>query len=80
MTDGERLAILETNMKNIEQKVDDGFTSAKKDNDDLKKLLSDFIEKSEKHFAAKWVETAMWSGIGLVATTLLGSLMALILK
>ena len=65
----ERLTKLETQMDNIEDKVDD-----------LKDILIKFIEQSEERFASKWVEKAMWAGLGLVITAVIGALMTLILK
>ena len=75
MTDGERLAILEVQMNNIEKKVDAGFLESEKRNEELKKMLTDFIEKSENRFASKWVEDALkwvlYLGAGIIISALI---------
>ena len=68
MTEGERLTKLETQMDNIEQKVDD-----------LKVMLGDFIEKSDKRFAAKWSERIWYFIFGAVGATLIGAALSKII-
>ena len=66
-TEGERLVKLETQMDNIEAKVDE-----------LKNIMTDFIEKSDQKFANKWVERALSWGLYTIASVVLLSLMGLI--
>lgn len=75
-----KIAVLQNQMDNIEQKVDAGFTESNRQTKEVKDMLIAFIEKSEDRFAAKWVEKAIWSCAGIVGTAVIGSLMALILK
>lgn len=76
MTDGERIIKLETQMDNIEQKVDAGFRASEKRHEDLTKMLSDFIEKSDRRFASKWVEKAVWGASAVMGTGLLIAILA----
>ncbi len=79
-TEGERLAALKVQVDNIEKKVDEGFKNAKEDNSELKKMITDFIEKSENRFASKWVENAIKWFIGLVMTMVLSAIIYLVIK
>lgn len=47
---------------------------------ELKDSLKTFIEKSEDHFASKWVETAIKGVIALFMTGVLAALLATIIK
>jgi DNA helicase IV len=74
------IAVLQTQMENIEKKVDDGFKSLKGDNERIEKIILDFMEKSEKKFADKWVEKAVsWAGYFIIAGVLT-ALMAVVLS
>lgn len=78
-TEGERIVKLETQMNNIENKVDEGFKASEKQIEDVKNLLTNFIEKSEKKFASKWVEKAIWSAASIVGTSVLLAVLSLVL-
>jgi hypothetical protein len=69
MNDRERLIKLETQMENIETKVDE-----------LKDMLTKFIETSDGKFASKWVEDALKWVLYTVAGILVVSLLALVVK
>lgn len=80
MTEGERLTRLETQMDNIEEKVDAGFKASEQRHADLKKIMTDFIEKSEDRFASKWVEKAIWGVCTIVFTSVIVAILSLIIK
>ncbi len=69
MTEGERLYKLETQMQNIEDKVDH-----------LTDVLEGFINNSDAMFAAKWVERAVWGGAAVVGGGLILALLYSVLK
>jgi hypothetical protein len=80
MTEGERIIKLETQMDNIEKKVDDGFKATDARFDNMEKLVKDFIEKSESKFASKWVEKVLWGAGAIIGTSLLAALLKLLLE
>lgn len=59
MNEEGRIIKLETQMDNIEKKVDDGFRR-------MEKKMDDFITKSQDTFASKWVEKAVWGVCAVV--------------
>lgn len=80
-----KIAVLQTQMENIDTKVEAGFKALKEDNirvevsvkADILRLenaLKEFITGTEKKFASKWVETAVswatYTVIGLVISSL----------
>ncbi len=68
MTEGERIIRIETQMDNIEKKIDG-----------VSNILEKFIEQSEKRFASKWVEKVLW-GIGaIIGTAFLVSIISLVI-
>lgn len=69
-TDGLKIVKLQTQMENIEEKVDEGFKDNKKTNERIEKKLDDFILASEKKFAGMWVE----QGVKWVLTLIIGSI------
>jgi predicted nucleic acid-binding Zn-ribbon protein len=80
MNDGERIIKLETQMDNIENKVDEGFDRLEKSQNELKETLKNFIEKSDGKFASKWVEKAAWSVASVIIIAVLGAVIALVIK
>lgn len=75
-TDGERLIKVETQMDNIEKKVDKGFEDGARQHAELKKMFVDFTEKSEQRFASKWVEKAVYSAVGLICVAVITALLS----
>ena len=69
MPEGERLAKLETQMINIEKKVDDGFAA-----------IMERLDSMDSKYANKWVENVLKSIIYVVGTILVGAVMILLLK
>lgn len=71
LSEAERLVKLETQMDNIEKKVDIGFAS-------LEQKLDSFIKASDEKYAPKWVEKAVWivvtAGLGAVVVAVLRSI------
>lgn len=68
MTEGERIIRLETQMNNIEKKVDEGFENV------LKRL-----DSLDEKYASKWVEVAL-SRIGwVVILAVVSALLALVI-
>lgn len=76
MNDGERLAVLETQMNNIENKVND--IDAKVDAG-FKAIMAEFKCMDNK-YAAKWVEKVLWGIGGVVGTTIILAVLSLILS
>ena len=87
-----KIAVLQTQMSNIETKVLDGFKALKIDNErvevsvktDILRLensLKEFITQSEKKFASKWVENAVsWAGYTIVGAVLLALIYLVVQK
>lgn len=69
MTEGERIIRLETQMQNIENKVDD-----------VKEMLERFIDHADQKYSAKWVEKAIWGVCSVVGLAIVGATLSLILK
>ncbi|MES2216678.1 MAG: hypothetical protein V4481_05295 [Patescibacteria group bacterium] len=79
MNEGERIIKLETQMNNIEKKVEDGFKASEKRFDSLEDTMKKFIEKSDTKFASKWVEKVVWGVCTVVGCTLLGAALSKII-
>lgn len=79
MTEGERIIKLETQMDNIENKVDRGFEAVGKSQAELNIKLDNFIEKSENRFASKWVEKAVWGCAAIILTAVILAGLSIIL-
>lgn len=87
-----KIAVLQTQMKNIETQMQDGFKALKIDNtrveesvkNDILRLensLKEFIVNSEKKFADKWVENAVsWAGYTIVGVVLLALIYLVVQK
>lgn len=69
MNEGERIIKLETQMNNIERKVDEGFAA-----------INDKLDKMDSKYANKWVESVLKSIIYTIGVILVGALMILLLK
>lgn len=73
-----QIAVIKTQMENIEKKVEAGFLAQKEDTKRLEGMFIEFMEKSETRFADKWVEKAVsWAGYFIIGTVLT-ALMALV--
>lgn len=70
-----KIAVLETEMKNISEKVDEGFTINSSEHKEIVKLFNDAMEKK----AGKWVEKVIIAIASSVGLSILGALMGLIL-
>jgi hypothetical protein len=64
-----KVAVIQNQMDNIETKVDE-----------LKDMLTKFIETSDGKFASKWVEDALKWVLYTVAGILVVALLALVIK
>lgn len=69
MTEAERIIKLETQMDNIEKKVDGGF-----------KDVITRLDALDQKFASKWVEKVMIAAGSFIGLAILGALLALIIK
>lgn len=67
MTEGERIIKLETQMDNIEKKVDDGFETV------LKRL-----DSLDEKYASKYIERIVWGVCGVVGTAVVLEVLNLI--
>lgn len=67
-------------MKNLDEKVVEGFNDVRADIVRLEESLKQFIGNSEGKFAAKWVEKVASGGIALVLTTVIFATLALIIQ
>lgn len=71
-----KVAVMQNQIKNVEQKVDEGFDSAKTEMAKLNKKMDDFIATANASFASKWVEDDLiWLRrmvIGAVVMAILG--------
>lgn len=74
------IAILQTNMANVEKKVDEGFAALKADNAETKQIILDFIKKSEDKYAGKWVETVFRMVGYMFLTAIVGGIIYIIFK
>lgn len=71
-----QIAVLETQMKNVIEKVDEGFSNNSKEHKELLALFEKALEKK----ADRWVQQVIiWAG-SVVGVAILGALMTLILK
>lgn len=72
-----KVAVLQNQMDNIEQKVDEGFTSVKEALETMNKKMDDnFVSKVEF-----WpVKTIVYAGAGIVLSTVVLSALYLIIK
>lgn len=87
-----KIVRLETQMKNIETQMQDGFKALKIDNERvevsvktdilrLENALKDFMNNSEKKFADKWVENVVsWVGYTIVGAVLLALIYVVVQK
>lgn len=82
MTGSEEVKImrLQTQMENIEEKVDEGFKDNKKTNERIEKKIDDFILASEKKFAGMWVEQGAKWVITLIIGSIIVATLALTIK
>lgn len=67
-------------MKNLDEKVGEGFSDVRADIVRLEESLKQFISNSEGKFAAKWVEKVASGGIALVLTTIVFAILALVIQ
>lgn len=71
-----QIAVLETQMKNVIEKVDEGFSQNSKEHKELLALFEKALDKK----ADKWVQNVIvWAG-SIIGGAILVALMALILK
>ncbi len=82
MTDQDALKIvrLETQMTNIEEKVDSGFDENKQATTRIEKKIDDFIIASEKKFAGIWVEQGAKWVLTLIVGSIIVAMLALVVK
>lgn len=74
MTEGERIIKLETQMTNFDQKLDDVKESVQ----EVKDIITTFIENSDRKFASKWVEKVVWGVASIIGTTVVLAVLSLI--
>lgn len=81
MTESEsnRIVRLETSMQNLEKKVDEGFLANSKANERMEGKIDAFIERSERVYAAKWVEEGAKWALGIVIGAFILALTALVI-
>lgn len=72
--DGERLTAMEQAMCNVETKVDD----LKTDIDGLRADFKDFIAAADNRYASKTVERVVYAAVGLVLSSVMLALLALV--
>lgn len=80
MTEAERIIKLETQMDNIEEKIEEGFKASEQRHHDLRKIMTDFIDKSEDKFASKWVEKVLWGVAATMFTSIGLAILSLVLR
>ena len=71
---------LEEQMKNLDEKVVEGFNDVRADIVRLEESLKQFISSSESKFADKWVEKVVGGGVALVLTSIVFAILALIIQ
>lgn len=70
-----QIAVLETQMKNIANKVDEGFKANSEEHKEMMQAFQDAIDKK----AGRWVEKVLiWVG-GIIGAAVLTAIMSLIL-
>ena len=70
-----QIAVLETEMKNIAKKVDDGFQINSQEHKEMMHAFQEAVDKK----AGKWVEKVLvWAG-SVIGVAILGALMQLII-
>lgn len=76
-----KIAVLQSQMNNLEKKVDEGFLVNEKRFDVIEKMMKEFIDTSDGRYASKLVEKVVWSAMGVVGgALLLAALSKLIIK
>lgn len=66
-------------MKNLDEKVVEGFSDVRSDIVRLEESLKLFIGNSESKFAAKWVEKVVGGGVALVLTSIVFAILATVI-
>ncbi len=79
-SDTQKIIRLETQMEDIKTKVDSGFSDNKATNKRIEDKLDAFISASETRFAHRWVEDGFKWGVGIILSTVLVALLALVIK
>ena len=81
MTDSDpiKIAKLQEQMKNLDEKVESGFKDVREDISKLEVSMKEFITKSEDRFAAKWVETGAKALVWVVLTAVITAILSLVL-
>lgn len=79
-SDSQKIIKLETQMEDIKSKVDTGFADNKDTNKRIEDKLDKFIEAAETKFAHRWVEDSFKWGVGLVVSSVILALLALVIK
>ena len=79
-TDSNKIIRLQTQMENIEQKVDHGFADNKATNERIERKLEDFIAIADKKYANIWVEQGAKWALTLVIGAVIVALLSLTLK
>lgn len=70
------IAVIKNEMKNLTNKIDDGFRMNSEEHQEMVTLFKEGLEKK----AGKWVEKAFVSIITVVGLSVLGAILALIIK
>lgn len=79
-TDITKITRLEEQMKNLDEKMVEGFDDIKENIKRIETVINAFMEKSDDKFAAKWVENGAKYVVGLVFGAVILALVALIIK
>lgn len=75
----ERLAVIETEMKNTTQKLRDVEETNTKEHAEIKKLIADFIKGADDRYARKEVETWVKGAIGIIVVSVLSAIIYLVI-
>lgn len=75
LTQSERLAVVETKIDSVE----DTLTQTNEKIDLANEKIDGLIERLDEKYASKWVEKVMAGLIGLVLTSVVGALLALVI-
>lgn len=75
-----KIAVLQTQMSNLEGQVKTGFKETKDDIGELNRKFDAFITSAEGRFASKWVEDGLKWAISLILGAVILALVALVIK
>lgn len=73
-----RISIMETK-KDIEY-IKGALNRNLEEHAELKRLIEDFIASAEQKYSSKWVEVSMKSIIAVIVLTVVGAVLALVIK